>query len=1681
MTVHRYVKKGFKIALWAIGIVIVFFLLLILSVQVPAVQDALKSKAVAYLEGKIHTKVSLGKIEIGLPKKIILEDVYLESQDGDTLLAGKKIAVDISLFKLFKSEVEINSVVLKNITANVIRDKDSVFNFDYIIDAFASKQSTSSNKQMKISVHDIYLENIKVHFKDAVTKNNLELSLIHFDTRIKSFDLPKMYFDVPKVNLDGLVLKLKKGRLIDEIATKVVVKADSISNSRPDFNVNLGEISLSRIKVNYQDEGGNLNSGLSLEKLFVSFGAINLPKQKIDINKIEISGVNGKLKLGKYKSPVVVNVPTSKNTSKWKVTIENTNLDKINFQFDDDNIIPLTKGIDYNHLNIQQLQLQAEKLNYSATSISGRVKSFAVKEKSGLIVSSLKTNFNYNPRGLKLNQLYLKTPHTLVRKSIEVSYGSLESLKTNMGLLDIDVNLKQSKIGFKDILLFAPNLIQTPIFKNHANAIVNINGSVKGQLKDLNIPKLEINGIGGFSMAISGKIIGLPNVNKAWYNLNIQKLEIGATDIKQSVEANVIPKNITLPKQMALKGTLKGSIDNLDLNLLLNSSFGAAKIKTTFDYRKKDVERYNGTLGLKDFNIGQLINNQAIGNVSLNVKVKGIGLNPRTATATITGKLDKGTFNKYTYRNLNLKGEIANGRYNALADMNNPDLEFDLVSNGNFTDVHPKINLKLNVEFADLEKLNLHAGPLKVRGNIDAAIATADLDYLNGKITAHNLFIVNDKEQINVDSITISAVSTAHKNSLQIQSQFLKASMKGQYQLNQVMASISNSIARYYKIKPAIKNYSGKPQHFNFAINIKNDPILKKIVPEVKQLEPITINGRYNSENDTIVLNANLPRLVYGTNTITKAFVNMNTNDNVLSFKSGVDEVKNEQFRVFNSLLEGTLKDNILAYKLQLRDEKKKDKYIVAGTMKTVGGNTDFHVLPEDLLLNYEPWVISNNNSIKYGSKGLYILDFELNKDASKLILKSTNNELNAPLNILFSDFDIATISNIIQTETMAVDGKLNGIIEFKNNKNKPVFTAALTIDDLLFKKQNIGNFNLKINNKLENLYTINASITGKNNQVELKGVYRTDDSNFDIDLNVEQLNIATIEPFAQNQITKSSGYVSGKFNIKGNADIPKIIGDLQFHDGAFTVKKLNTAFELLNDKLSFTNEGILFEKFSLSDSDNNILKIRGKIATQTYRDFAFNLKVDADNFKVSNSTAKDNDLYYGKLFIDTHIRVKGDMNKPVIDGNLKVNKNTELTILLPQSDPSIVDREGVVEFIDEDAPKIDKRFEIESDSLSQSSFKGVNVSVAIEVDKEAELTLIIDKANGDFLKLKGEAQLIGGIDESGKTTLTGRYELKKGVYEMTFNFLKRKFEIEEGSYILWTGEPTSANINITAVYKSQTAPLDLLDKQLGDVSATIRNTYKQKLPFETLLKMNGELLKPEISFDIRLPEGNYNVSSEIVNTTRTKLAQLRQQPDELNKQVFALLLLNRFIGENPFASETGTGTESLARQSVSKILSQQLNNLAGDLVKGVEVDFDLESSDDYTTGTKENRTDLNVGLSKQLLNDRLKVTVGSSFGIEGTEQANRSASNIAGNVSLNYKLSKDGRYMLRVYRKNDYQVALQGEVVETGVAFTIVMDYNKFRELFHRSEEEKEMKNSEKVKRTKLEKKKQKSKDAKK
>ncbi|GAA6770359.1 hypothetical protein AAGS39_11010 [Flavobacterium sp. CGRL2] len=1660
--------------------IVALLLLLIILIQVPSVQNFVKDKAITYLHNKIKTKVSLDHISIKFPKDVVLEGFYFEDQKKDTLLAGKRLEVDVDLFKLVSSELEINSVSLENVKANISRNKDGVFNFDYIIKAFESKEPKVEDpdaKPFKISVVKVNLDQVKFNFKDDFSKNDIRVNLTHFDTKFKKFDLDKMDFNIPNINLNGLKVVLDQD-VVEKIAEVSVKTVDTISK-RPDFKLALDKITLSKIDILYDNKDSKLNSGIRLGNLNLAVNEIDLNKQLLDFDTFEVKNLSGNLRLGAKDKQI--QAPDLDSTSikqaGWKVKLNDASLENIAFKFDDMQSKPKTKGLDYSHLDLSKFNFKAEKLYYANDTISGNIKTLTVNEKSGLQIQAFKTDFFYGPKNAYLNNLYLKTPQTLVQDEIKAAYKSLESLQKDLGNLAVDANLKQSKIGFKDILLFVPDLQKTNPFKSNANAILYVDSRVNGKVKDLNISKFEMSGIGSTKVSLSGKIAGLPDAQKAYYDLNIKNISSTAKDINMFVPAGTIPKNIQLPSQLNLQGKFKGSVQNFKTNLALKSSFGNAKVDALFDQRLKKREKYDATVYLLDFNVGRLIKNDSIGKITLKAKVKGNGLDPKTANAAIDGLVQKAVFNRYTYKDLALKGNIENGSFAVKSGMKDPNLNFDLTASGDTKDQYPSIKLKLNLDIADLEKLNLHAGPMKLRGNVDADIANSNPDFLNGKVFLSNIQILQDAEPIVLDSIRVLAFADKDSNSIKISSQFLKAEVVGKYKLTTLSNSIQKSLSKYIDLQNPKVNAESDEQRLAFKLKVDNDPVLFKLLPKLTGLEPFTINGNYNNQTDSLAIKGTIPRIVYADNTISDGRINIEAKENALEYLVSVATIESGSLKIPFTSLSGKVENNILTYALEVKDVKDKQQYYIAGNLNHENSKNIFKIDAENFVLNYDKWNVDPENSIEFGDKRLYINKFYLDNSGNELKIQSQGTQNNAPLQVDFVNFKIETIMNMVKKDELLMQGLINGNALVENVMTNPTFTSDLKIDDFTFKAEKVGDLEIKVDNKTANTLAANVALSDEGNDVKLTGDYKLDAGNFDFDVAINKLNIKSVQGFSMGNITEGKGFLSGNFKLTGNTSAPKINGELNFNDAAFRVTQLNSYFKIGQEKITFNNETISFDKFSLFDENDNELYVNGTIQSADFVKYNFNLLVEANDFRAINSKAADNDLFYGDLFLDTKLNIKGNLDSPVVDGTIKINKETKFTVVLPQSDPSIADREGIVEFVDEDNMYLKQTVDMQN-KLDQSELKGMDVNVAITIDKEAELTLLIDKGNGDYLKLKGEAELVGGIDQSGKTTLTGKYEFSDGAYEMNFNGIRRKFDIQKGSYITWNGEPTLANLNITAIYKVDAAPIDLLGNQLKSEPQTVQNTYKQKLPFQTLLKMNGELMKPEISFGITLPEGNYNVASDVVELTQTRLKQLEQDPAELNKQVFALLLLNRFVGENPFSSESGgASAESFARQSVSKILSQQLNNLAGELITGFEVNFDLESTEDYTTGTMQNRTDLNVEVSKRLLDDRLKVTVGSSFGVEGQERANEESTNIAGDVALDYQLTKDGRYMVRAYRKNQYQVAVEGQVVETGVAFVITMSYNKFRELFHRSEQEKEMIREEKIRK---EKQKQKEKEAK-
>ncbi|MDB4926255.1 translocation/assembly module TamB domain-containing protein [Mucilaginibacter sp.] len=1664
----RFGRIALKTILWIIASVIFLVLLVVILIQIPAVQNFAKDKAVVFLQNKIHTKVKIGHISLGLPKLLILDSVYFEDQKKDTLIAGDKLKVDISMLQLLHHKVEINEINLQGVTAKISRGKDSVFNFDYILKAFTGEQKKAvkpadTTSTMKFSMDKIVLDRINISYKDLTTGNDVKFLLGHFDTRIKDFDMDKMKFTIPKINLSGV-----NARIIQTPTGSSIAQAAKIDTAVKPLNMelNLGTIDVSKVYVVYRS--GEMAANVDLSKFLVEMDKIDLRNQKVGIKNIELNDTKVALTFAKPQTVKKAVVKTIKkldtltsnpNKNGWTATLAKISFTNDDIKYDNDAQKPIAKGLDFAHMHIRNLNAEAENIAYNPDTLSGKINSLTFNDKSGLSIRKFHTAFFYGPTNAYLNDLLVETPQTRLQKQVQVSYPSIAAITKNIGLLRVIANLDGSKLSLKDVLLLMPTMSSMEPFKNSPNSVFTINGKVSGQVNNLNIPELDIRGLSNTHIKASAKLKGLPDMNKAYFDVNIFDFNTSQTDIAKLIPAGTIPSSVSIPASMNLKGNFKGNTNNFNTKLNLRSSYGAMDLVAAMKKgNSKTGATYTANIKANDLNVGALTKQpQMVGMVTLSANIKGRGLDPKKASLQFDGNVAKAYIKGYNYQNLQLNGTATNGNYVVSSRMKDPNINFSLNAKANMNKKYPSVNATLLLDSINLQKLHLTSSSIRLHGKVIADLPTADPDYLNANIKVTDLLVTDSAQRIRIDTISLVSTANADSSTLRLKTPFLTARMGGKYKLTQIAPAVQDVIDKYFDTHIAKAAPKGKPtyspQQFTFAARIVKTPLVAQFAPTLKQLEPVNITGRFNSATGELVVNGTMPKIVYGTEVINNGKLNINTGNNALNYSLTVDEVKvSSSLDLLYPSITGNAQNNKLNISLQVRDATRKERYRMAGVFSVLPNEYQFSFLQNGVMFNYIPWAVNADNALQFGSKGILARNFTITSINQVLSVNSTSAQMNSPVKVSFQNFHIETLTRMAQQDSLQVGGIINGDANISDFQKSPKFTSALNITDFSFKGDTVGNIVLKVNNQAQNAYAATMSITGKGNQVDLNGLYYTGpQSKFDLNLNIVQLNMKSIEGFSFGSIRNAKGTLSGQLKMTGTTTAPVIRGDVNFNQVGFNVAMLNSYFNMPKETITFNEDGILFRDFTLVDSTGNKAIVTGTLYTKTFTDFKFGIDINAQNFRVVNSTQANNKLFYGKLYIDTRIQIRGTKSSPRVDANLTVNDKTDMTFVLPQNDPGLEDRTGVVEVINENAPKLDSiMLAKQLDSLKKTSLVGLDVNATIIINKAANFNIVVDERNGDVVQLKGEARLNGGIDPSGKINLTGTYTVEQGSYNLAYATVKRKFNFRKGSTITWTGDPTTANINLTAIYVANVPPIDLVNDQLGGDAITT-TMYKQKLPFNVDLNLKNELMKPDISFDIVLPDSNYTVSPDVVTNVNTRLSQIRQDPNEMNKQVLGVLVLGHFIGDNPLQSlGGGAGVSGVIRNSVSGLLSDQLNKLAGNLIGGVQLSFGVTSGADYSTGVQQNRTDLNVGLSKQFLNDRLTVTVGNNFNLEGQNQPGQKSTSIAGNLSVNYKLTQDGRYMIRAYRRDEF-IVVEGQVIETGVAFALTFTYNRFLELFKR------------------------------
>ena len=403
-------QKILKYTAIVIASIIALLVILALSLQLPSVQNFAKGKLINYLEKKIKTKVSLDRVYIGYPNSLVMENFFLQGQKVDTLFFARKLDVGLNIPKLLKSTADITSVDLEGVKANVVRNENGTFNFDYILDAFATKdEEETPSKPFVISLDKIKLKDIGISFIDHQSRNDINLYFKSFNTRVKTFDLQKNSYAMSDITMDGLRLKLKQD-LLEEVTDKVVEKVDSLQKQSP-FKLGLNKIKLTNFNIDYGDDNTKTFGKIIFKELSTKVNQLDLENSNFGIDNIYLKGadINAKLFLPAQNAnpKKTENVETSADKS-LALLLNKLILNDVKVIYDNSAIAPTKSGIDFNHLNFSKMNLELSDFKMKDGSFAGQVKSAEIKEIRGLDIQKFATDFVFEDKQAYMKELYYR-------------------------------------------------------------------------------------------------------------------------------------------------------------------------------------------------------------------------------------------------------------------------------------------------------------------------------------------------------------------------------------------------------------------------------------------------------------------------------------------------------------------------------------------------------------------------------------------------------------------------------------------------------------------------------------------------------------------------------------------------------------------------------------------------------------------------------------------------------------------------------------------------------------------------------------------------------------------------------------------------------------------------------------------------------------------------------------------------------------------------------------------------------------------------------------------------------------------------------------------------------------------------------------------------------------------------
>lgn len=1657
-------RRTLKVSTWIFLIILSTFVLTWGLLQIPSIQNRVIDRITKDLSKRLDTEVAIDRVSIDFFNRAILQGIYLESQEADTLFFAENIQADFNLFGLLKRRIDVNQITLNGTQINLYRSAtDSSFNYQFLLDAFTSdspKDTTAKTSPYTFNLDRIKIRSTALRMLDEFRHSDLELNIGNFDVEVKAFD-----FNQKKIAIDRILLDRSSVRLstlaYEPADIQAITKTDTTQVIQfPDIGWQLDVASISleenqfilenqnKVKMPNAVDFNHLNlEDITLEVNDFQWLADLIKADIQDLNLIDHSG----FRLNRLKGEVIVE-PEQTAVKDLLLRTSQSNIEA-NFVAFHDEFGDWVQDLE------AQVQMQIELLPSSIAFQDLNYFAPSIKEMEQINTDLTRTIRLQGQASGTLNRLDKISINGSIANDLLLRASGSARYLTQPDRLNYQLRIQNLATSY-DKLVNLTNKVNIPTGLDSLGQI-QLKGQFNGSTNQITGKNIQLLTNTYTQFVGDFQADHLRDKQPISFDLAIQEVRTKAANLEGFVK-NGLPDEIARLGEIQYRGKISGDIYDVHSEGTLLTEAGTLVTNTSINFNEDYSDaRYSGQLSLDQFDLGTVLQDTSFGKISLALRGVGSGLQIDSLQAELEGVISNFEFKDYEYHNLEIDGFLQRKQFSGSAYFDDPNLNFNFEGKVNLNDSIPGFRFTASIDTINLANLNFTELPYAFSGNIISNFNGSNLDNLDGSLRLETVHLSNDTASIKLDSILLTAGNVAKGKRLTFEAEFLQAMIEGDYQLGNLPAIFVNFINDYFPvdqilspkdepvdlaIEPGMPKRLLPNQSFTAQISLNKPlPFLGLFVSNISSLDTAGFQLDLDTKAKKMAIQGEVPMLVIQGNTLKNISLKIAGSPSLMNASLKAEQIEYGLSSPL-SMAQINLKlgNDSLSIQVQAAENKADSTYtkIALGGQASQSGDTYRFVLDENFMLNNAKWEVDPKNEVLYRPNFVDVNHLNLQKVNQILSFKAQDQSSDqglAPLILGFQNFELSEILTLVDQADANYDGKINGEITVRDYTENLNYLADLNIKDIYLEQQEVGNLNIQAaQDGLAPIIDINASLRGPKGQFTTKGNYNLEFQSLELDAEMQQLKVKLIDPFLAGLIKESKGAISGQFKIEGKVNAPVIEGNLAL-DSVSTILSLSgIRYTMLKEEIRFRQGEMLFNQNKLTDKNGNEATLNGRLDLTNLNDVGLDLNFSTPKFQILNTSSKDLDLYYGKLFVSANVDIAGTALNPVLNMNARTLANSQLFVQPLSIEQAVADKKDFIIFANpEDYLNGDSTQTI--NEVYKVNRGGVDLSLNLEVTPDAELQIIIDPATGDKLVCRGTADLSINMEPSGELKLLGNYQISRGSYALNYQgILKRTFDISAGSRLDFVGNPLDTRFDVSAIYRTGTPTFELIRNRITDENSIEALSAKRRKEVEVILSMRGDLDEPIIDFDIQVPE-----SGSITNVTRQELQRLRENPSELNKQVFSLLLLNSFISQQSGGGNFADAGASVYLSSVSSLLTNQLNRLANNYIKGIDVNVGIDSyQSDYNLGstTGNTITELNLGVSKGLFNDRLTVKVGGNVNVNSQSALlveGASFSSIAGDFVLEYKLTPAGNYQLRVFRRDNYDVLNQDNTPQTGVGIS--------------------------------------------